>query len=395
MATATGTTRCSPPTRSWPHGSCSTWTVVLQAHALAPLARELTAFEATRATGRDRAPAASPIEGSQTCAELLLVDGVLPGYGLFTDDGASSRCSTRGTRGPGCAYSLLPMIHAIADDLLTPDEARHHLDLIARAPARAGRGAAVRPAGRATPADRCSVFQRAEASTFFGREIGLMYMHAHLRYAEALARVGDGRGLLRALALAQPVGIDRPGPRPPGRGSRPATTPPPTRRSPTATPPTSTTAGIADGSGPAGRRLAGVLLRARPVRPAAGAAPARAAGARGSRSRSTRCWTPTWTAWSCGFRCSGGAVRCGYTVGPPGTGSVAVRAGSRALRHKPLTNPYRDGGVSVRGRGPPRPGRGGGRGGRDPMTVTAGGRDRGSTPDDCRGGPGRARCSPR
>ena len=52
-----------------------------------------------------------------------------------------------------------------------------------------------------------TLFQRAEASTFFGREIGIMYMHAHLRYAEALARVGDGPGLLAAMALAQPVGM--------------------------------------------------------------------------------------------------------------------------------------------------------------------------------------------
>jgi cellobiose phosphorylase len=52
------------------------------------------------------------------------------------------------------------------------------------------------------------VFQRAEASTFWGREIGLMYMHAHLRYAEALARVGDGDALLTALAKASPVGLE-------------------------------------------------------------------------------------------------------------------------------------------------------------------------------------------
>jgi CRISPR-associated protein Csx3 len=51
------------------------------------------------------------------------------------------------------------------------------------------------------------VFQRAEASTFFGREIGIMYTHAHLRYAEALARHGDGEGLLEALCLANPIGM--------------------------------------------------------------------------------------------------------------------------------------------------------------------------------------------
>jgi CRISPR-associated protein Csx3 len=51
------------------------------------------------------------------------------------------------------------------------------------------------------------VFQRAEAGTFFGREIGLMYTHAHLRYAEALARHGDAQRLLGALALANPIGM--------------------------------------------------------------------------------------------------------------------------------------------------------------------------------------------
>jgi cellobiose phosphorylase len=49
------------------------------------------------------------------------------------------------------------------------------------------------------------LFQRAETSAFFGREIGLMYTHAHLRYAQMQAHVGDGRGLLRSLALAHPI----------------------------------------------------------------------------------------------------------------------------------------------------------------------------------------------
>jgi cellobiose phosphorylase len=50
-------------------------------------------------------------------------------------------------------------------------------------------------------------FQRAESATFFGREIGLMYMHAHLRYAQALARVGETDRFFRALCQANPIGI--------------------------------------------------------------------------------------------------------------------------------------------------------------------------------------------
>jgi cellobiose phosphorylase len=50
-------------------------------------------------------------------------------------------------------------------------------------------------------------FQRAESSSFSGREIGLLYTHAHLRYAEALWRYGDAPGFFRALCLANPIGI--------------------------------------------------------------------------------------------------------------------------------------------------------------------------------------------
>jgi cellobiose phosphorylase len=51
------------------------------------------------------------------------------------------------------------------------------------------------------------LFQRAETATFFGREIGLMYMHAHLRYAQALAHVGEAERFFHALCQANPIGI--------------------------------------------------------------------------------------------------------------------------------------------------------------------------------------------
>jgi cellobiose phosphorylase len=50
-----------------------------------------------------------------------------------------------------------------------------------------------------------AIFQRAESSTYFGREIGLMYVHEHLRYAESQARLGKPDALLRALRQAIPV----------------------------------------------------------------------------------------------------------------------------------------------------------------------------------------------
>jgi cellobiose phosphorylase len=50
-------------------------------------------------------------------------------------------------------------------------------------------------------------FQRAESASYFGREIGIMYMHAHLRYCEALARFGDAETFFQALCRANPIAL--------------------------------------------------------------------------------------------------------------------------------------------------------------------------------------------
>jgi hypothetical protein len=52
-----------------------------------------------------------------------------------------------------------------------------------------------------------TLFQRAESSAFFGREIGVMYMHAHLRWAETLAHLGLADKFFAALALAHPIAL--------------------------------------------------------------------------------------------------------------------------------------------------------------------------------------------
>jgi 1,2-beta-oligoglucan phosphorylase len=101
---------------------------------------------------------------------------------------------------------VLAMIHAILEDMLTPAQARDHLRLIeTHLSALDGVRLFDRPLPYHGGPQR--IFQRAESATFFGREIGLMYMHAHLRCAQALAHVGDAEGFFRALCQANPIGI--------------------------------------------------------------------------------------------------------------------------------------------------------------------------------------------
>jgi len=103
-------------------------------------------------------------------------------------------------------YSALAMIHAILEDLFTPAQARAHLQLIEQQLS-APDGVRLFDRPMAYYGGPQKLFQRAETATFFGREIGLMYTHAHLRYAQALAHLGEAQRFFHALCQANPLGI--------------------------------------------------------------------------------------------------------------------------------------------------------------------------------------------
>jgi cellobiose phosphorylase len=98
------------------------------------------------------------------------------------------------------------MIHAILEDMLTPEQTRRHLALIDK---HLSTSDGVRLFDHPMPyhGGTMKIFQRAETATYFGREIGLMYTHAHLRYAQALAHVGEADRFFHALRQANPIGI--------------------------------------------------------------------------------------------------------------------------------------------------------------------------------------------
>jgi CRISPR-associated protein Csx3 len=191
----------------------STWTATLQVQALRTLATSLRTIS-SQLEGQNAVDASDVADRSELMAgetaqamhTLLMRDGGLAGYGLFADDGSIEHLVHPSDQRTGLKYGLLQIIHAISGDLLSPSEAREHLGVIdTHLLGPDGARLFDRPAQyHGGPME---VFQRAEASTFFGREIGIMYTHAHLRYAEALARLGDAERLLDALALANPIGV--------------------------------------------------------------------------------------------------------------------------------------------------------------------------------------------
>ncbi|MBI5615815.1 MAG: hypothetical protein HY943_05970 [Gammaproteobacteria bacterium] len=180
---------------------CSSWTVTLHFQTLNALAR------AAGLLGRDADAARYTARAAEIYADfqrLLVVEGVTAGFAYFKPGGSLDYLLHPRDRTTGLTYSALPMIHAAANDLYTPEQVRAHHDLI-REHLRGCDG--VRLFDRPLPyrGGLQRQFQRAESAAFFGREIGLMYTHAHLRWAEALAHLGAADEFFAALTLVNPI----------------------------------------------------------------------------------------------------------------------------------------------------------------------------------------------
>jgi 1,2-beta-oligoglucan phosphorylase len=137
----------------------------------------------------------------------LIRDGTVAGYALFDAGGAEPELLLHpsDTR-TGLRYSLLPMTRSIIGGLFSDEQARHHLRLV-RDHLLCPDGARLmdRPVAYHGGTER--VFRRAESAAFLGREIGLMYVHAHLRYGEAMAVLGEADALWDALQVVNPVSV--------------------------------------------------------------------------------------------------------------------------------------------------------------------------------------------
>ena len=182
---------------------CSSWTVTLSYQTFVALAAAYRQLGNTDRADRFAASAATILEEFQ---RILVVDEVLTGLAYFHDDGKIDYLLHPRDVTTGLSYSLLAMIHAIINDMFTPEQAESHFSII-REHLLGPDGARLFDKPMAYHGGLMTNFQRAESASFFGREIGIMYMHAHLRYCEALARFGDADAFFQALSQLNPIAI--------------------------------------------------------------------------------------------------------------------------------------------------------------------------------------------
>jgi 1,2-beta-oligoglucan phosphorylase len=190
-----------PTKRDW---MASSWTVALLYQQLCRYAKILR-----RKGSPDKADEldslASDMRGDFN--KFLIRDGTVAGYGVFKPQGGQPDLLIHPSDHlTGVSYSLIPMTQAIVGGLFTPEQARHHLDLI-RKHLLFSDGARLMDKPIAYHGGPEVIFRRAESSAFFGREIGLMYVHSHLRYAESMSALGESQALWDGLLLANPIAV--------------------------------------------------------------------------------------------------------------------------------------------------------------------------------------------
>lgn len=179
----------------------SSWTVALNYQAFTSFQNVYEVLGATKKATRLKDILA---QIKSDFNKYLIKDNVVAGHGLLEDDNSISLLLHPTDSKTNIQYRLLPMIRGIISGIFTKEQAMFHQNLI-EIHLKGPDGARLMNRPPKYNGGIQTIFQRAESSSYFGREIGIMYMHAHLRYAQTQAIMGNAKAFIKALRQANPI----------------------------------------------------------------------------------------------------------------------------------------------------------------------------------------------
>ncbi|PLS04249.1 GH36-type glycosyl hydrolase domain-containing protein [Neobacillus cucumis] len=180
----------------------SGWTVALTYQVLNQLSHQLAEVDKTEAEALQGL--AKGIEADFN--KYMLQTDVLPGFVYMEKPGEAELMLHPSDEKTGVHYRLLPMNRGIISELLTPESAESHYQIIKEKLYHPdGVRLMDRPANYAGGVS--THFKRAEQASNFGREVGLQYVHAHIRFVEAMAKLGKIEEVWKGLEVINPIGI--------------------------------------------------------------------------------------------------------------------------------------------------------------------------------------------
>ncbi|GEK88461.1 putative lysine transport system substrate-binding protein [Alkalibacterium putridalgicola] len=179
----------------------SSWTVALTYQTLNTLAQGLR--NESKELYNELSELANEIR--KDYEDVIMADEVIPGF-IYMDENETDFMIHPSDTKTGITYRLLPMIRSMISGLFDDKQVATHLNIIEHELTFSD---GIRLMNR--PAEYkggvSSNFKRAEQAANFGREIGLLYIHAHIRFVEAMAKIGKSEETWDNLLRINPVNI--------------------------------------------------------------------------------------------------------------------------------------------------------------------------------------------
>ncbi|MDO5434873.1 MAG: hypothetical protein Q4G19_00725 [Clostridia bacterium] len=178
----------------------SSWTQALACQVMArlsetlpsPLAERVSALKTRLAAGYAR----------------MVPDGIPAGFCLIEEGGRVTPMIHPLDTRTGIRYRLLPLTRSIIAGLASGEQAERQLRVI-RENLLAPDGVHLLSSPTRYTGGNSVIFRRSELAANIGREVGLQYVHAHIRYIEALAAMDRGGEAWDALLRITPPLLER------------------------------------------------------------------------------------------------------------------------------------------------------------------------------------------
>jgi 1,2-beta-oligoglucan phosphorylase len=139
--------------------------------------------------------------------QYLIVDGIPAGFVIFYPDHQEVLLHPQ-DKTTGLNYRLLPFNRGFISQIFDPNKVKAYQAIIHQH-LRHPDGVRLMNTAVTYQGGKKTYFQRAETAANFGREIGIQYVHAHIRYIEAMCTIGDAEEAWWGLNVINPIGIQR------------------------------------------------------------------------------------------------------------------------------------------------------------------------------------------
>lgn len=180
----------------------SSWTVALTYQAIKTFSSVLSNINPKEA--EEMQQLADAIR--QDFIDYILNDDVIPGFVYMENSNKVEYMLHPTDNKTGIHYRLLPMQESIIGELFTPEQAQHHYEII-KDQLQFPDGVRLMNRPATYKGGVSTHFKRAEQAANFGREIGLQYVHAHIRFIQAMAKLGNADEVWNGLTVINPIQI--------------------------------------------------------------------------------------------------------------------------------------------------------------------------------------------